>query len=95
LPEEACRALLADQELAGTAGDAAALAQLYDGNPLALKLVAEPIRALFRRGIAAFLSDGSLFFDGVGRLLAQQIGHASVLERTWCGKLRSARTEAH
>ena len=86
LAEAACRALLAEQELAGTAGDVAALARRYGGNPLALKLVAEPIRALFGGDITAFLTEGLLFFDGVGQLLAQQISRASVLEQallTW------------
>lgn len=81
LPEAACRALLADQELAGTAGDTAALARRYGGNPLALKLVTEPIRALFSGDIAAFLTEGTLFFDSVGQLLAQQISRASALEQ--------------
>jgi hypothetical protein len=82
LPEEACRALLADQGLTGTTGDAAALGRRYDGNPLALKLVADPIRVLFSSDIAAFLSEASLFFEGVGQLLFQQIKRASRLEQT-------------
>jgi predicted ATPase/transcriptional regulator with XRE-family HTH domain len=86
LAEAACRTLLTDQELAGTPGDAAALARRYGGNPLALKLVTEPIRALFGGDIAAFLMEGALFFDSVGQLLAQQISRASALEQallTW------------
>lgn len=86
LSEEACRTLLADQDLIGTIGDAAALVRRYDGNPLAIKLVVDPIRALFSGDIAAFLSEGYLFFEGVGQLLAQQISRASALERallTW------------
>jgi len=82
LSEDACRALLADQDLTGTATDAALLARRYGGNPLALRLVAEPIRALFSSDIAAFLSEGNLFFNGVGHLLAQQINRASALEQT-------------
>lgn len=81
LSEEACRTLLADQDLIGTVGDAAALVRRYDGNPLAIKLVVDPIRALFSGDIAAFLSEGYLFFEGVGQLLAQQISRASALER--------------
>lgn len=86
LSEEACRTLLADQNLIGTVGDAAALVRRYDGNPLAIKLVVDPIRALFGGDIAAFLREGYLFFEGVGQLLAQQIGRASALEQallTW------------
>lgn len=81
LAEAACRALLADQELGGTVDDAILLAQQYGGNPLALKLVADPIRTLFRGDVAAFLAEGNLFFNGVGQLLAQQIGRVSSLEQ--------------
>ncbi|MCB0166543.1 MAG: tetratricopeptide repeat protein, partial [Anaerolineae bacterium] len=81
LPEEASRALLADQKLTGAPGDAAALARRYGGNPLALKLVAEPIRAVFSGDIVAFLTHGTLFFEGVSQLLDQQIGRASALEQ--------------
>ncbi|MBX3015824.1 MAG: AAA family ATPase [Caldilineaceae bacterium] len=81
LTAAACQALLADQDLVGTAGEAAALAQRYGGNPLALKLVAEPIRALFSGNVAAFLTEGDLFFNGVGQLLAQQISRATPVEQ--------------
>ncbi|MCB0174323.1 MAG: tetratricopeptide repeat protein, partial [Anaerolineae bacterium] len=81
LPEDACRALLADQALTGTTGDASALARRYGGNPLALKLVAEPIRAVFNGDIVAFLTEGTLFFEGVSQLLEQQISRASALEQ--------------
>ena len=86
LSEDASRALLADQELIGTTGDAAALARRYGGNPLALKLVAEPIRAIFGGDIVAFLTEGMLFSEGVSHLLEQQINRASILEQallTW------------
>ncbi|MCX6047260.1 MAG: AAA family ATPase [Chloroflexi bacterium] len=91
LPEAAWRSLLIDHELIGTPGDMAALARRYDGNPLALKLVAEPIRDLFSRDIATFLSEGSLFFEGVSSLLAQQISRASALEQTLLTWLAVAR----
>lgn len=86
LTEDACRALIADQALTGSAADVAALAQRFDGNPLALKLVAEPVQALFGGNMAAFLREGTLFFTGVGDLLEQQISRASPLEQallTW------------
>lgn len=91
LAEDACCLLLAEQDLIGTTGDAAALARRYAGNPLALKLVIEPIRALFGGDIAAFLSEGYLIFEGVGQLLAQQISRASPLEQallTWLAIVR-------
>lgn len=95
LAEEACRVILAEQDLIGTADDAAALAQRYGGNPLALRLVTDPIRALFSGDIAAFLTEGSLFFNGVGHLLAQQIGRASRLEQDlliWLALMRESVT---
>lgn len=97
LPEDACRALLADQELTGSSFDVAVLAHRYDGNPLALRLVAEPIRVLFHGDIATFLTEGNLFFNGVGELLGQQIGRASALERsllTWLALAREPLTLA-
>jgi len=81
LTEDACHALIADQALTGTTGDVVALVQRFDGNPLALKLVAAPVHTLFGGNIAAFLSEGALFFAGVGDLLEQQISRASPLEQ--------------
>lgn len=81
LAEEACQALLGDQNLSGTAGEAAMIAQRYGGNPLALKLIGDPIRVLFHGSMAAFLAEGNLFFNGVGQLLARQIDRTSPLEQ--------------
>jgi len=92
LAEAACIALLADQDLLGNAEGAALLAQRYGGNPLALRLVTDPIRALFQGDIAAFLREGNLFFNGVGHLLAQQIDRAATLERALLTWLTIART---
>ncbi|MFN8467818.1 MAG: NB-ARC domain-containing protein [Caldilineaceae bacterium] len=94
LTEDACRLLLAEHDLIGTAGDAAALARRFGGNPLLLKLVIEPIRTLFGGDIAAFLAEGSLIFDGVGQLLAQQIGRASPLEQALLTELAIMREPA-
>jgi WD40 repeat protein len=91
LAEDACRMLLAEQDLIGTPGDAAALARRYAGNPLVLKLVVEPIRALFGGDIAAFLGEANLIFEGVGQLLEQQISRASTLEQAllnWLAVMR-------
>ncbi len=94
LAEDACRMLLAEHDLIGTAGDAAALARRFGGNPLVLKLVIEPIRTLFGGDIAAFLAEGSLVFEGVGQLLAQQISRASVLEQALLTSLAVMREPA-
>jgi WD40 repeat protein/transcriptional regulator with XRE-family HTH domain len=86
LAEQACQAILQDKDITGAAADWAALARLYGGNPLALKLVAEPIREVFGGDAAAFLATGDLFFNGVDRLLGQQINRLSAIERdvlTW------------
>lgn len=94
LAEAACLALLADQDLIGNAEGAALLAQRYGGNPLALRLVTDPIRALFRGDIAAFLREGNLFFNGVGHLLGQQIDRTAALERALLTWLTIAREPA-
>jgi WD40 repeat protein/transcriptional regulator with XRE-family HTH domain len=86
LADQDCRAILQDKDIAGTAEDWAALARLYGGNPLSLKLVAEPIREVFGGDVAAFLAAGDLFFHGVDRLLDQQISRLSAIEQdviTW------------
>src|SRR5205085_1753937 len=63
-----------------TADDVGALARLYGGNPLALQLVAEPIRELFGGDVAAFLIAGDAFFNGVGKLMGQQFARSTPLE---------------
>src|SRR5262249_18360552 len=50
--------------------------------PLALQLVAEPIRELFGSDVGAFLATGDAFFNGVGQLLEQQFARATPLEQT-------------
>jgi WD40 repeat protein len=54
---------------------AATLIDLYSGNPLALQIVAEPVRKLFEGNIARFLhlQKGMAIFGGIERLLDQQI----------------------
>jgi hypothetical protein len=81
LAEQACQAILADKDIYGAAPDWSALARLYGGNPLALKLVSEPIREVFGGDVAAFLAAGDPFFNGVGRLLDQQITRLSETEQ--------------
>lgn len=48
------------------------LIELYQGNPLALKMVAEVLKDLFDSNIAAFLDQKTLLFKDIGDLLAQQ-----------------------
>jgi WD40 repeat protein/class 3 adenylate cyclase/DNA-binding XRE family transcriptional regulator len=81
LDQSACLAVLSDRELSGAEADWATLAQMYGGNPLALKLVSEPIREIFGGDIAAFLLQGDAFFNGVGRLLDAQFTRSTPLEQ--------------
>jgi len=81
LDDRACQSLLAAKDIAGTATELRALARLYGGNPLALQLVAEPLRELFGGDIGAFLAAGDAFVGGIGQLLAQQFGRSTPLEQ--------------
>lgn len=56
------------------------LIELYQGNPLALKMVAEPLKDLFDSNIAAFLAQETLLFKDIRDLLAQQFDRLSWLE---------------
>ncbi|MEB3358593.1 MAG: NB-ARC domain-containing protein, partial [Synechococcales bacterium] len=57
------------------------LVERYQGNPLALKIVATPIRELFDGDIALFLAQGTSLCSGVRSLLEQQLSRLSDLER--------------
>ncbi len=57
------------------------LIQLYRGNPLALKLVVDPIQGLFKGDIASFLSKGEVVFGELQDLLKQQFHRLSPSER--------------
>jgi WD40 repeat protein len=67
------------------------LVELYQGNPLALKIVAQTIVDVFGGAIAPFLEQGDVIFGGVRDLLNQQFARLSVLEQTvvlWLAVLR-------
>ena len=53
------------------------LIERYQGNPLALKMVAELLKDLFDRNIAAFLAQKTLLFKDIRDLLAQQFDRLS------------------
>ena len=53
------------------------LIELYQGNPLALKMVAELLKDLFDRNIAAFLAQKTLLFKDIRDLIAQQFDRLS------------------
>ena len=75
------RKLLEDAGLFGTDEAWAELVRFYAGNPLALKLIAEPIREVFGDNVAAFLKGGETVFGDVYNLLDQQFHRLSELEQ--------------
>ncbi len=75
-----CYRSLREKGLQGTEQDWEGLVSHYGGNPLALKLVAQVIREVFGGAIAAFLSDGEIFFRDVRAILEQQMKRLSARE---------------
>jgi WD40 repeat protein len=73
--------LLKDKGLLGSEKTWAELIRLYSGNPLALKLVSEPIRDVFGGDVARFLKMGEVVFGDISDLLDQQFTRLSELER--------------
>lgn len=57
------------------------LIERYQGNPLALEIVATPIKELFNSNIAAFLAQDTLLFKDIRDLLADQFARLTSLER--------------
>ncbi len=81
LAGQAAYQLLEQKDLSGPAAAVDELARLYGGNPLALKLVAEPIHELFGGDLVAFLASGNAFSHSVGTLLEQQFARSTSLEQ--------------
>ncbi|MBD2775981.1 eIF2A-related protein [Iningainema tapete] len=73
--------ILKGKDLFGSQQEWAQLVKNYSGNPLALKLVSEPIRQLFSGDIAAFLEEGEIIFGDTRNLLDQQFERLSNLEK--------------
>src|SRR6266516_4147580 len=78
----ACEQLLAENDVVGTPQDQARLVEVYAGNPLALKIVAETIADLFGGEIGQFLSEGPVIFSNIADLLDEQVARLSPLEQT-------------
>jgi WD40 repeat protein len=57
------------------------LVEIYNGNPLALKIVATTIDELFDRNIDAFLAEGTFIFDEIRQLFDRQFKRLSRLEQ--------------
>lgn len=75
------KALLADSSLSGTEDAWRALTQRYGGNPLALKLIRDPLETLYGGDIRRFIEKGPVTFGGVQELLDDQFARLSSLER--------------
>src|SRR6266700_1436683 len=69
LDARACQQLLAEKGVAGSVAEQLRLIEVYAGNPLALKIVAQTIVDLFDGQIAPFLEQGEVVFGGVRALL--------------------------
>src|SRR5712692_6406091 len=91
LDAAACAQLLADHEVSGSQEERARLGAVYEGNPLALQIVAETIADLLRGQIDPFLSGGTVVFGSITQLLEEQWARLSPLEQTvldWLAILR-------
>ncbi len=79
---DACEQLLAEKDVGGTTAERTWLSEMYAGNPLALKIVAQTIVELFAGEISLFLEQGEVVFGGVRALLSEQYARLSDLEQT-------------
>jgi len=73
--------LISDKGLSGSNKAWADLIELYSGNPLALKLAAEPILQVFGGDIDAFLHEGETVFGDIYELIKHQFYRLSSLEQ--------------
>ncbi len=95
LDTESCEQLLLDKDVAGSSVERAQLSEIFAGNPLALKMVAQTVVDLFEGEIAPFLEQGEVIFGGVRELLDQQFARLSPLEQTvlrWLAIMREPAT---
>jgi WD40 repeat protein/DNA-binding XRE family transcriptional regulator len=77
----ACEQLLAEKDVVGTAQNRAWLVEMYGGNPLALKIIAETISDLFDGEISQFPTEDMVIFGSVADLLSEQFTRLSPLEQ--------------
>ena len=91
LDADACQQLLAEKGVAGSTSEQLRLIEVYAGNPLALKIVAQTIVDLFDGQIVPFLEQGEVIFGGVRALLDEQYARLSATEQSvlvWLAILR-------
>jgi WD40 repeat protein/transcriptional regulator with XRE-family HTH domain len=74
--------LLAEKDVVSSPHDRVRLVEVYRGNPLALKIVAQTIVELFGGEIVPFLEQGEVVFGGVRELLREQFDRLADLEQT-------------
>ncbi|WP_246039254.1 NB-ARC domain-containing protein [Dictyobacter alpinus] len=91
LDVEACRQLLAEKGVVGSAAEQERLIEAYGGNPLALKIVASTIVDLFSGEITLFMQQGNVVFGGVRELLNEQYARLSKLAQQLLGWLAIVR----
>jgi hypothetical protein len=82
LDSEAGRSLLSAKGLVSLAETADQLVERYQGNPLALKVIATGIQDLFAGNIASFLAQEVTLFNGITQLLSQQVQRLSETEQS-------------
>jgi WD40 repeat protein len=93
----ACLQLLEEKRLVGTEPEQESLIRAYEGNPLALKMVAETIVDLFSGEIGPFLAGDTLLFGSITDLLSEQFARLSALEQSmlcWLAIMREPLTLA-
>ncbi|MBF2003212.1 MAG: hypothetical protein IGS38_21130, partial [Synechococcales cyanobacterium M58_A2018_015] len=78
---EAQAMLQTSGSLAASAAEWSQLTTLYDGNPLALKVVATTVQELFEGDVAQFLQQGAIAFGDINLLLDEQFRRLSLLEK--------------
>jgi WD40 repeat protein len=78
----ACKQLLEEKDVVGTSVEQESLIQVYGGNPLALKIVAETIVDIFGGEIGPFLAGETAVFGSITELLDEQFVRLSALEQS-------------
>ncbi|MGD2180293.1 NB-ARC domain-containing protein [Lusitaniella coriacea] len=81
LSQESANQILKTKGLFGSTEEYNRLSQCYQGNPLALKIVATAIQDIFAGEIGNFLAQNTIIFNGVRVLLDEQFQRLSQLER--------------
>jgi WD40 repeat protein/transcriptional regulator with XRE-family HTH domain len=79
---EVAEGILQSKGLVGTRAQKQQLGDRYSNSPLALKIVATSIQAVFDGNIGDFLQEDTLIFNGIRRLFDQQFQRLSTLEKS-------------